>query len=531
MNERLVEDWLAKANERLYQTPFAQSLIAEGMEVLRVAHSPHEHGKDIIAVDKNGRVHAYQLKDGDLDLKDFEKGLGQIIALVETQVEHPAISGQPRHQPWLVVSGQISVPAEDRIRVHNIRWGKRPYTPLKVITGRQLLVRFATMSANFWPQVPEDSNRLFNLYLANGKNTLDRDNFVKLIAEVTSVEAKTKRVEVERRLSAANLFASYALSPFHNSKNHWELVQGWTIAAAQIAWAADQANLPLQAWQPTFRLATNAALRALADLAWEALQPDALRPGTFCELDELTRSRCTVCAGAIAAQILVSRQHGNPWEHESNAKECIEKLFTGGRLFLWGESAVPPFVALVWALDQLRGDQFADRILFSALSGLVHQNSNHSLPKSPSPYDSADDANSKWLKRLFEKETALDLQATASYSLEALVTLVARRLWRNTLAALWSPITKIDMVRLTPDHPRDILLWNWGNLRGANQSRKFGAPQSWAELLDESRRDESDSLPDVIRTNFDFGLLFMLCFPHRLSRSLVKHFEERMRFL
>ena len=39
MNERLVEDWLAKANERLYQTPFAQSLIADGMEVLRVAHN------------------------------------------------------------------------------------------------------------------------------------------------------------------------------------------------------------------------------------------------------------------------------------------------------------------------------------------------------------------------------------------------------------------------------------------------------------------------------------------------------------
>src|SRR6266516_461078 len=113
MNERLVEDWLAKANERLYQTPFAQSLIAEGMEVLRVAHSPHEHGKDVIARDFAGKIHEYQLKDGDLDIKEFEKDLGQITALVETQVEHPAISRQPRHQPWLMVSGQISVPLED----------------------------------------------------------------------------------------------------------------------------------------------------------------------------------------------------------------------------------------------------------------------------------------------------------------------------------------------------------------------------------------------------------------------------------
>ena len=29
----------------------------------------------------------------------------------------------------------------------------------------------------------------------------------------------------------------------------------------------------------------------------------------------------------------------------------------------------------------------------------------------------------------------------------------------------------------------------------------------------------------------DFALLFLLCFPHRLSQSLVKHFEEKMHFL
>ena len=110
MNERLVEDWLTRASERSYQTPFAQSLLADGMQVLRLGHSSHEHGKDLIAIDGKGRVHAYQLKDGDLDLKDFEKGFGQITALVETQVEHPAVSGQPRHQPWLVISGQASIP-------------------------------------------------------------------------------------------------------------------------------------------------------------------------------------------------------------------------------------------------------------------------------------------------------------------------------------------------------------------------------------------------------------------------------------
>lgn len=531
MNERLVEDWLAKANERSFQTPFAQSLLAEGMEVLRVGHSSHEHGKDVIAIDKDRKIHAYQLKDGDFEIKDFEKDLGQITALVETQVEHPAISGQPRHQPWLVISGQVTIPLEDRIRVHNIRWRKRLYTPLKLITGPQLLAIFAKMAVNFWPQMPEDSHRLFNLYLADGKANLNREAFSKLIAGVTVPEGKAKKAEVERRLAAANLFSSYALAPFYVSKNHWELIQGWTMTAAQIAWAAEEAGLQPKAWQPTFQLAVNAALAALEALAVEALQVDVLRPESFMELDELTRSSCTICGGAIATQVLVERSRGNRWKDESLAKKKLEELFSNGRFFLWGESAVPFFLAAMWTLDQLRGDQFADRILFSVLSAIAYQNSKHPFPKLPPPYDSADEANAKALRRLFEDETALELQAAASYTLESLVTLAARRMWRNALATIWSPITKIDLVKVVPDKPRDMLLWRWGHERGKNQSRKFAAPQRWSDLLAESRHDESGSLPNLIKDDFEFAMLFVLCFPHRLTRGLVKHLDEKMRHL
>jgi hypothetical protein len=94
-----------------------------------------------------------------------------------------------------------------------------------------------------------------------------------------------------------------------------------------------------------------------------------------------------------------------------------------------------------------------------------------------------------------------------------------------------SRITKTDMERLVPDAPRDLLLWRWGYDRGSNQSRKFGTPQSWQELLAESRRDEDWSLPAVIRDEPDFAVLFVLCFPHRLTRGLLKHLEEKMRYL
>ena len=530
MNERLVEDWLSKANERSFQTPFAQSLMAKGMQVLRLGHSPHEHGKDIIAVDQGGGVHAYQLKGGDLDIKDFENNFPQITALVETQVEDPSLRGNPQHNPYLVISGQASIPVLDRIRVHNITWEKRSFKPLQVINGRQLVSGFMEMSGNFWPQAPEDSRRFLTLYLADGKGNLDIDSFSKLIAGVADLNPRQPKTEVERRLASVNLFANYALSPFQVAANHWELVQGWTVTAAYIAWAADQAALGRKAWFSTFRLAVDAALEALNALAQESLLANALFPGPW-ELDELTRSRCTICAGAMAANILVQRKQGEPWELESAASELIKRMFTESRCVIWGESAVPFFLATMWAIDQLRGDQFGDQILLSALGTIAHTNSKVHGPKLPNPYDSADEANARFLDRLFKKHKAMDLQATASYTLAPLVMITARRLWRNALASLWYQITEVSLISAIPDAPIDLLLWRWEHQRGNQRSRLFGAPQSWHRLLEESRRPETESLPIVLREEFDFALLFLLCYPHRLTTALAKHFETTMSWM
>jgi hypothetical protein len=526
MNERLVEDWLTKANERSYQTPFAQSLLSDGMQVLRVAHSPHEHGKDIIAIDQNGNVHAYQLKDGDLDLRDLEKEFGQITALVETQVEHSAIKGKPNHQPWLVISGEISLPADDRIRAHNLSWRKRRFTPLKIIVGRQLLNKFSKMAANFWPQNPVDSNRLFNLYLTDGKSSLDLKAYAALIASITLPKETLKRADVSRRLSAANLFSNYCLAPFYATKNHWELVQGWTITAAHIAWVAEETRLAKNDWRPTFRLAVDAGIASLRALVSESLQPKAFWPHTFAEIDELTRSRCTICAGAISARVLISIHTNEKWDQEALAKDTIESLFSKGRLMAWGESAIPHFLAIMWAMDELRGDQFSDRFLFAALSVVANQNSGRSNIKLPSAYASADEANASLFHRLFNEEKVHERQASTSSSLESLVTIAARRMWRNGLSMFWAPITNIDLEQIVPDKPRDILLWDWGFDRGMNRTRKYPPTQSWRELLADSRRDESNSLPNVIKGEIDFAILFLLCFPHRLSPALVKFFEE-----
>ena len=63
MLERLLEGWLDNATERAYQTPFCQMLVARGHKVIHnTRHAPTEFGKDVITVDPDGRVCAFQLK-------------------------------------------------------------------------------------------------------------------------------------------------------------------------------------------------------------------------------------------------------------------------------------------------------------------------------------------------------------------------------------------------------------------------------------------------------------------------------------
>jgi hypothetical protein len=72
MIESAIANWLTKTNERNYQIPYCQVLLAKGQRVLYAStHRPMEQGKDIITVDDNGTYHAYQLKTGNIDQKTF----------------------------------------------------------------------------------------------------------------------------------------------------------------------------------------------------------------------------------------------------------------------------------------------------------------------------------------------------------------------------------------------------------------------------------------------------------------------------
>lgn len=246
---------MTKAGERGgIDVAFCQLLNARGARILRFGHSATEAGKDVIATDRDGRLCAYQVKAGPIDLARFQSQLPQITMLVEAAVSHPNITGES-HLPFFVTSGSISEPVQLLVRSLNDSWEQRGFPRLQLIAGPQLQAEFVELSADFWPLDPPDVRDFLSLYLATGKGDLNRKGFAGFLSSVLHSSADGPKREISRRISAAGIFASYLLEPFQRAEDHWSLFCGWTIVAAHLARAAAMYELPRREWKGHSRLA------------------------------------------------------------------------------------------------------------------------------------------------------------------------------------------------------------------------------------------------------------------------------------
>src|SRR5664280_2859060 len=108
MTEKLLENWLTNTNERGYMLPFCQLLLSKGYKLLYI--SPHgllEQGKDVIALNKNNKPEAFQLKNGNVTLGEWRNIKGEIDELVTIPIQHPSVSEKSNYKSWLVTNGEI----------------------------------------------------------------------------------------------------------------------------------------------------------------------------------------------------------------------------------------------------------------------------------------------------------------------------------------------------------------------------------------------------------------------------------------
>jgi hypothetical protein len=359
MQERLVADWLTKAGERGgLDVALCQILLARGCKILRAGHSPTEAGKDIIAITPKRELQAYQVKSGNIDLKEFEKYQSQVTNLVEASIVHPSVRRGSKHHPFLVTSGIFTLPVEETVQGLNDSWHRRHFEPLVLIRGTELQPEFIGLAADFWPEEPSEVRSFLALYLAEGKGDLDHRALAGFFRRLLPDE-KLSKPAVARRIAAAGLFASYLLESFNRQGDHWSAFCGWTITAAHQAWAAEIYQLPSKIWEPSFRLTKTAALASLGRLSGEVLEPKSLKPHEP-ELNDYTVIRNTIAASAVAAWHLIRLRAGEYPQSMDGATRLIHRLVREKRFGFWGESALPNFLTIFSARAKINSDLFSE---------------------------------------------------------------------------------------------------------------------------------------------------------------------------
>lgn len=519
MKERLVADWLTKAGERGgLDVAFCQVLLTQGCKILRAGHSPTEAGKDIIAISPNGELRAYQVKSGNVDHGVFNEIKSQVTDLVEVAVQHPNVRRGSMHRPYLVTTGKFSEPVQHIVQGLNDSWRRRRFKPLTLIGGPQLQPDFISLAADFWPVEPPEVRSFLTLYLAEGKGDLDRKSFAQFLRRLLP-EEKLSKPAVSRRIAAAGLFASYLLDSFHRQGDHWSAFCGWAITAAHQAWAADVHHLPKKSWEGSFLLAREAASVSLERLCMETLSPRALLPQPS-ELDEYTRARNTVAASAVAAWHLIRQRIGERPQSTDAATSLLKRLAKGNRFWFWGESAVPHLLSIVWLLERCGAGVLAEELLLQMIGGIAHR--NHSLSDNPlaGPDVTPDHVLASMFEKIRRPEPRRGRRAVASWTLESLLHLIARRLRRQALAARWGDMTHVEMASFRPHRMADKLLWQCES--GEEAMRLPSKPQSWRVLLAEACNNDLKSLPAILQHDPDFALMFALAYPHRADLTLVK---------
>ena len=126
------------------------------------------------------------------------------------------------------------------------------------------------------------------------------------------------------------------------------------------------------------------------------------------------------------------------------------------------------------------------------------------------------------LQSKFDRETFVG----ASFGLESLVHMLARRNLRNHLRLIWEHISYVDYSQFIPAPAWATCLWH--SEKGELHTRKPGRPQSWHVLRETALKRNTSGLPSLLVQQPSFVLLFLLVYPHRLRPCLVKLVDEAL---
>lgn len=534
MLERLIENWLDKASERSFQKPFCYMLSAEGYTVIHLSrHCGMEMGKDVIAIAPNGTPCAYQLKkarNGKISLRQWREEISQqVFDLVVGQIVHPSINGSKHHRAYLVTNGELQEEVSRAIDDMNRTWitNGQPHLKLDTIVRGQLLSKAKNLETNLWPSELENIKTLLELSLENGKAILPKEKLSSLFESIFPFKCNKRgnrpsQAYCGRVIASAAMLCAIAISSFSNANNYAAEIEAWTLYISYVLALVERWNLPTKLWRNEFDIAKRSIYNSLGNLCDELKERKHLVEGDPFVEQPFYRVRITWLVSLMSVYALWRRYEKQPESEEDNfiRKFCLENK---NKLELWGEAAIPQFLAFFWYFRKIDASLSPELLLRDLIYTICKLNKPRGKKFLANPYYEAVDILPHILG-ISDEPLEYSFRGN-SYALEGLVHLFVRRNWKQKMKLLWPDITRLSSTIFEPEKIWDF--YRWRNQKGSHKVILQKHRQEWKELKALAFESNGMCIPTSIKNHPVLVLLFLIVYPHRMNSQIIRWLDTK----
>jgi hypothetical protein len=521
--ERVIENWLTSANERQYQLPFCQVLAARGETILYVSsHGPFEKGKDVISSTADGAIHAYQLKRGDIGLREWRDIHGEVENLVELAIEISGRAPVTEFVPHLVTNGDFKDPVLEQIRVTNLsRHSRGFHNELRTIAKGELFAMFREAHGAYLPRELADFRTFLELILHDGSAPASKEMAALLFEHVLPSDwTAVGHLDVGRAATSVALLTAYITGPAVQAANHWSVFEYWVLAGCYVLYLVEKSGRAEAACSSVCDICEMAAEKALVALAEESRNRDNFVQGLPLDDGAVYRARMTVLLGLLSALDLSLLIRGKVREHSLFTQKLVMDRLK--ETIFWGEAATPFYWMCMLVAEQHCNSMVAEGLAIQLVKDICEANGDSAEGRGfPNPYYSAEDA----LRIAYRFDRSNDEQFVGfSYSVLALVHFLARRLRRRALASLWYGITRLGLADYIPANAAEW--FRWESKEGVLNSHLVDEPQGWETLRTRAKEVATDLLPRTLVARPAFLLWYVLVYPHRFTPATAKVIDD-----
>jgi hypothetical protein len=380
----------------------------------------------------------------------------------------------------------------------------------------------------------ENLRDFLQLALVDGKGTPDKKRVAaSLKGRVSQLQQTTGTKEIRAACAETLILGIYLVQPYQLSRNYISEIEVWALMAATLLHVACLSGAAKKVAFQSLGLMELGVWEAMQSLVAELQTREDYIEGDVWTDAYFYRARMTHIAGFLSAAVLWEKWFGE----EPRASGILDRFWQKykGQMCLWAEGAIPSFLAVGWAFDQISARWEMESLvmmLISQICQLNHNGRQDAMSGSPgdvalsglaNPYISLSDVLLEGIDRGNARMGVT--YVGRSFALESLVKILARRRLRQHLASLWPAISAIAFETYAPIEPSS--LWNWSNGdEGYLESKYTPQPTSWAILLSEVESPNKQLLPALAADHPHMLLLFILTAPHRLNPSTALILER-----